>query len=112
MTLKELIEKHGLPVKVQEEVWNTEYFEIVATRGGRCIGYYDDGDPADYYDTSDLNWRLYTKPKTTKKVKMYMPVFRDGSGTFAGSLLWESFEGMQNAHRVIGYSEIDVEVFE
>jgi hypothetical protein len=64
MTLKEIIEKHGLPVKVQHGFWSkSRWFEIVAHNGDYAVGFFNNKQ-GNYRSIHDDNmWRLYTEPK-------------------------------------------------
>jgi hypothetical protein len=78
MTLKELIEKHGLPVKVQREFWNIhEWVQFLATNEIDVLGF-DNHGKGYTDDLLSIGYTLYTEPKQ-KKV-YYQAVLQTISG--------------------------------
>jgi hypothetical protein len=71
-TLKELIDTHGLPLKVVRCEWTKDesYFEAVATSSEDAVGFYKNGEGAVYNCYAYNLWSLYTEPKP--KVKRWL----------------------------------------
>ncbi len=80
-TLKELIEKHGLPVRVVSKAThcrNSNYFEAIGISKDKetVIGFYSEG-VHDYFDSDFSNeWSLFVEPK--QKVKRWLWANEDG----------------------------------
>lgn len=69
-TLKELIEKHGVNIKVRNKDWLSDtYFEIKSHNNREVVGVHSTGKLSFSYDGSS-NWELYVEPK--KMVKKYL----------------------------------------
>jgi hypothetical protein len=80
-TLKELIDTHGLPIKVTNPHYDTAcWFEIVATRENYCVGFYQNG-AANFMPIHAMaeDWSLYVEPK--KKVKRWLWATKEGNIT-------------------------------
>lgn len=73
MTLKDLIEKHGLPVKVENTYWDG-WVEVVASNGTYAVGF-NESDGVAHDLLSSLGYSLYTGPK--KKRVLYLAVFHN-----------------------------------
>jgi hypothetical protein len=75
MTLKEIIEKHGLPVKVRHESWDEhEWVDIMCVSHTSAVGFVASG--LGYSDRlSAPNYTLYTEPK--QKRVYYQAILRN-----------------------------------
>ena len=74
-TLKELIDTHGLPLKVSYEHRNSFHSELVAASKEHAIGFLANNYPT-YYTLCSNGWSLYTEPKP--KVKRWLWADKQG----------------------------------
>jgi hypothetical protein len=76
MTLKELIEKHGLPVKVRHDGWTRGFITLLVKSEQSVIADTVDGEKI--WPLKSPDWHLYTEP-AHKKV-YYQAVAQTVSG--------------------------------
>lgn len=82
-TLKELVDKHGLPLKVARNFWSHDsWFEVRYEYEGRYFGHNYKGEAASYL-ALDIDFSLHLEPKKT--VRKYLFAFKDRNGIWNAS---------------------------
>jgi hypothetical protein len=75
-TLKELIDEHGINIRVRRSVWKRMYFKIMYIHEGCVYGHYDDGNPSHFLLDGPVIWQLYTEPKPKVMRAQYMVKYK------------------------------------